>query len=184
MLEKVITALSNKKNLSKEQRRQESLKKASKEIEQLRERLKLTNQEPSEGDEKPMKDKYKDAKDPKDYLDNLLTTCERQCENLQGMFNGLIKLIGEVGPLEGNVNCLNELCNFTRDFQDQEKQFFPQIDDISSRKKYLAGAQTERYEALKKWRTAQKEQVEGIEMLLTSLIHQGKFKRKVSFSEK
>ena len=178
-----MTALTDRKK-TKEQRRQESLKRASKEIEQLRKRLKRAKLDPDQDkkgveeidDEKP---EEVETGVSKDDLEVLLANCERQCDNLQGMFNGLIKVIGEVGPLEGNNRCLTQLCDFTKELQGQEKQFFPQIDDISLGKHQLTTSQTERLEVLQKWQRAQKEQVDGIEKLLASLMNQGKIKRKV-----
>lgn len=154
-----------------------------KEIEQLQKGFKMTDQEPSEADDKLVsKDKYKETKDTKDYLENFLVFCERQYDNRQEMLTGLIKVIAEVGSFKSKVNCLNELCDFTTDFQEQEEQFFSQIDNIP-RKEQLTDAQAKKYEKFKKRHTEQKNQFKGIRTFLASQT-QGKFKSEVRFSKK
>ena len=127
LLEKLVEAITDRKKWSKEQRRQESLKRASEEIEHLRKKLKMAQLDPAENLDKPPEENYENnsekmiEKDTDSDLEVLVTNCEVQCHNLQGMFDGLIKLIGEVGPLDGNNRCLNQLCDFVRDFQGQEQ---------------------------------------------------------------
>ena len=115
-------------------------------------------------------------------MEQLLESCEVKRVSCQAGYDALIKLIGEVGqPQEDNSKCIRELRDFTKELRDQEKKFFSKIELVHGQSQHLDKRQVGRLEQLEKWKRAQKEQVAGVEKLLSSLLNQGKVeKRQVS----
>lgn len=180
-----------------EQRRQESLKRISSEVQELRQQLKrvkldCADADSTDGIQNCSKEDTQSAKEVLDdansvhvhasqgeSVEQLLKSCEDQRIFCQGIYDALIKLIGEVGqPREDNSNCLRQLCDFTKELQDQEKTFFSRIELVHGH--HLDNLQVARVQKLEKWKRAQKEQVEGVEKLLSSLLNQGKMERRES----
>ncbi|XP_032218487.2 uncharacterized protein LOC5517988 isoform X1 [Nematostella vectensis] len=182
VLERMITAARYSKK-TKEQRRQESLKRVSAELSQLRKRIqKVTlSSDDSDCDISPREElpqqilstKTKENNLSSADLSELLRTCEFQSDSWQRMYRVLIKLIGEVGPLDGNSRCLKQLSDFTNELRDQENKLFPKIEQLEQVQKQLDKDQLVRLASLQKWRQTQNQQVDGIEKLLTSLLEQG-----------
>ena len=182
-----------------DQRRQESLKRISSEVQELRQQLKKVKLDRSDTDEAcgeisnghkviqdslPANDlQVPEAKVLQQDPEHLLQSCEEQHSLCQGIYSELIKLVGEVGqPRADNFMCIKQLCDFTRELREQEKTFFPKIEQLNDQKSHLDHLQVARVEKLEKWKRAQKEQVEGVEKLLSSLLKQGKIeKSQVSF---
>ena len=169
-----------------EQRRQESLKRISTEVQELRRQLKRIKldcsdtqpchmiSEPKENTE-PSKEVANDRIVPHQDAEYLLHSCKEQRTFCQGMYNALINLIGEVGkPREDNFKCIKQLCDFTKELRDQVRTFFSKIDQLHLLKQQLDKPQVEQEEELEKWSRAQKEQLEGVEKLLSNLLNQGK----------
>ncbi len=180
-----------------EQRRQESLKRISSEVQELRQQLKrvkldCVDTDSSDGIQNSPREDTQSRKEAVDdansvhvhasqgeSVEQLLKSCEDQRVFCQGIYDALIKLIGEVGqPREDNSKCLRQLCDFTKELQDQEKTFFSRIELVHGH--HLNKVQVARVEKLEKWKRAQKEQVEGVEKLLSSLLNQGKMERRES----
>lgn len=171
---------------TREERRQESLRRVSEELTQLRKRMrKVRIDSDSEDDEVTTAQTPSKQKKPSrselnkmtpDEARETLRMCEFQSESSQMMYKVLIKLIGEVGPLEDNSRCLKQLSEFTFELRAQEKKLFPKLELLSSVKKDLDENQLVRLERLKTWQDTQNKQVDGIEKLLTSLLEQGKIK--------
>lgn len=182
--------------------RQESLKRISSEVQELRQQLKRVRLDCGDADSSewikncPREDtqSLKEAVDVVDSVhvcasqgesvEQLLKSCEDQRVFCQGIYDALIKLIGEVGqPREDNSQCIRQLCEFTKELQGQEKTFFAKIELVHGQSQHLDMLQVTRVEQLEKWKRAQTEQVEGVEKLLSSLLNQGKMeKRQVSFN--
>ena len=172
-----------------EQRRQESLKRISSEVQELRQQLKRVKLDCSDSEtctgisdpkdnEQSTKELLNDTKMPLQDPAHLLHSCEEQHAFCQGIYNALIKLIGEVGqPREDNFMCIKQLCDFTKELKDQEKIFFPKIELLRNLKQHLDKLQVAQVEELEKWSRAQKEQVEGVEKLLSSLLNQGNIEK-------
>ena len=170
-----------------DQRRQESLKRISSEVQELRQQLKRVKLDcgdtescgsgisyPKENTQ-PVKEPQGDVKVTQQDAEHLLQSCEEQHSLCQAIYDALIKLIGEVGqPRDDNFMCIKQLCDFTKELKDQERTFFPKIEMLHSRKKHLDEQQVAQVEKLEKWSRAQTEQVEGVEKLLLSLLSQGK----------
>ena len=169
-----------------EQRRQESLKRISSEVQELRQQLKRVKLDCSDaescagsGDLKqitqPLKNDQNDLKMASQDVTHLLHSCKEQHTFCQSIYNALIQLIGEVAPLgEDNFMCIKQLYDFTKELKEQEKSFLPKIDVLRDLKEQLDSWQVAHLEELEKWSRAQKEQVQGVEKLLSSLLHQGK----------
>lgn len=179
-----------------EQRRQESLKRISSEVQELRQKLKRVkldcgDADSSDGitncpreDTQPTKEVLDDV-NPKvqaqqgETVEQLLQSCEEQQRFCQGIYQALIKLIGEVGqPREDNSKCIRQLCDFTKELRDQEKTFFSKIELVRSQIQHLDKLQVARVEQLEKWKRAQEIQVEGVEKLLSSLLSQGNMEKR------
>lgn len=188
-----------------DQRRQESLKRISSEVQELRQQLKRVKLDCGDADlHVDSSDGVKscpqgDVQSIKEAVDNvhvnsvcehssqgesvqqLLKSCEDQRMFCQGIYDALIKLVGEVGqPREDNAKCIRQLCDFTKELQDQEKTFFAKIELVRSQSQQLDELQVARLEKLDKWKRAQKQQVEGVEKLLSSLLSQGTMERRES----
>ena len=169
-----------------EQRRQESLKRISSEVQELRQQLKRVKLDSSDaescagsGDFKqitqPLKNDQNDVKMSSQDVTHLLHSCEEQHTFCQSIYNALIQLIGEVAPLgEDNFMCIKQLYDFTKELKEQEKTFLPKIEVLRDLKEQLDSLQVAQLKELEKWSRAQKEQVQGVEKLLLSLLHQGK----------
>lgn len=182
-----------------EQRRQESLKRISSEVQELRQQLKRVKLDCGNADSSdvitncPGEDTQSTKEVAADVnsvhvhalqgesVEQLLKSCEDQRYFCQGIYDALIKLIGEVGqPREDNSKCIKQLCDFTKELRDREKTFFTKIELVRAQNQHLAEWQVARLEELEKWKRAQKEQVEGLEKLLSSLLNQGKMERRES----
>ena len=181
-----VAAAAEEMSKTSEQRRQESLKRISTEVQELRQQLKRIKldcndtepchmiSEPKENTE-PSKEVLNDGNIPHEDAACLLHACGEQRSLCQGMYSALIKLIGEVGqPRDDNFMCIKQLCDFTKELKDQEKTFFSKINQLDGLKQQLDVPQVAQLEDLRKWSRAQKEQIEGVEKLLSSLLHQGK----------
>ena len=107
-------------------------------------------------------------------VDELLKSCEFQCQSWQGMYNGLVKLIGEVGSLDENGQAVQQLSDFAKAMQQQEKRFFPKITELEEQHEKMNEEQLTRLDELKRWRKTQSQQLEGIEKLLASLLERPK----------
>ena len=177
---------------SVEQRRQESLKRISSEVQELRQQLKRVRLDCSDAESyagicDPIKVTEPSQKDLNDGemsaqdVIHLLNSCEEQQAFFQDFYSALIQMIGEVPRLgEENFMCIKQLYNVTRELKGQEnKIILPKIDMLHRLKEQLDKPQVAQVEELEKWSRAQKEQVEGVEKLLSSLLHQGK--NQVSF---
>lgn len=188
-----------------EQRRQESLKRISSEVQELRQQLKRVKLNCGDADlDLHVSDEVKsfpqgDVQSIKETVDDetvnsvsehssqgesvqqLLKSCEDQRSFCQGIYVALINLVGEVGqPREDNAKCIRQLCDFTKELQDQEKTFFSKIEQVRSQRQHLNDEQVAQVENLDKWKRAQKQQVEGVERLLSSLLYQGTMERRES----
>lgn len=181
-----------------EQRRQESLKRISSEVQELRQQLKKVKLDCGDADlsesvkncpideAQPTCDSSEDAalmvhQSQGESVEQLIQSCEEQRRFCQGIYDALIKLIGEVGqPREDNAKCIRQLCDFTKELRDQEKTIFSKIELLRGQNQHLDKHPVSRVEQLEKWQRAQKEQVEGVEKLLSSLLHQGGMERRQS----
>lgn len=181
-----------------EQRRQESLKRISSEVQELRQQLKKVKLDCGDVDlsesvkncpideAQPTCDSSEDAalmvhQSQGESVEQLIQSCEEQRRFCQGIYDALIKLIGEVGqPREDNAKCIRQLCDFTKELRDQEKTIFSKIELLRGQNQHLDKHPVSRVEQLEKWQRAQKEQVEGVEKLLSSLLHQGGMERRQS----
>ena len=190
-LARALSAVEKGPKNNKEQKRQESLKRISAELHDLRERLKKNRIDSADSDDESMPSKCEEGKAQdedqkqqkhKQELEDMLKSCEFQCQCWQGMFNGIIKLLGEVGVLEDNSKCVRQLCDFTKELRQQEHRFFPRIEQLDKQQEQLNEMQIERLASLQKWQRAQNQQVEGIEKLLSSLLDPGNMKMRVSWS--
>ena len=190
MLETVAAAVQEMEK-TPEQRREESLKRINSEVQELQQRLKILKLDMFFTDERMVssvdgkntpKDKEPkndllghDAKVPQQDEVHLLQACEEQQSLCQGIFNALIKLIGEVGQLkDDNFMCISKLWNFTKELKDQEKLFWGKIESLNSLKDNLNEDQTAELEKLAKWYKIHQKQVDGLERLLSSLLSQGR----------
>ena len=174
-----------------EQRRQESLKRISTEVQELRHKLKRVKLDcrvldssggaaTAQNDEQSA-ESQPDGKGLQDELESQLKSCECHRDSWQAMYDALIKLVGEAGqPKEDNFKCLKQLFDFTKELRDQEKKFFPIIEQLQEQKQQLSEPQCTRLEELKKWQRAHTQQLDGVQRLLSSLLDQGKIKATVS----
>lgn len=185
-----------------EQRRQESLKRISSEVQELRQQLKRVKLDCGDadldtsdgvkscpqGDLQSMKKTVDDNhitsvsehSSQGESVQQLLKSCEDQRMFCEGIYGALIKLVGEVGqPREDNAKCIRQLCDFIKELQDQEKTFFSKIEQVRSQSQ-LNDLQLAQVASLDKWKRAQKQQVEGVEKLLLLLLNQGKMERRES----
>lgn len=185
-----------------EQRRQESLKRISSEVQELRQQLKRVKLDCGDadldtsdgvkscpqGDVQSMKKTVDDNhitsvsehSSQGESVQQLLKSCEDQRMFCEGIFGALIKLVGEVGqPREDNAKCIRQLCDFIKELQDQENTFFSKIEQVRSQSQ-LNDLQLAQVASLDKWKRAQKQQVEGVEKLLLLLLNQGKMERRES----
>jgi len=189
-----------------EQRRQESLKRISSEVQELRQQLKRvkldcgdvdlgasdTVKSCAQGDVQSIKEAVDDEhvnsvsvhSSQGESVQQLLKSCEDQRTFCEGIYGALIKLVGEVGqPREDNAKCIRQLCDFIKELVDQEKTFFSKIEQVRSQSQHLNEVQVVQVEELDKWKRVQKEQVEGVEKLLLLLLNQGiREKNQVSFA--
>jgi translation initiation factor 2 beta subunit (eIF-2beta)/eIF-5 len=184
VLERMIIAARNSRK-TREQRREESLRRVSAELTQLRKRMRKARiDSDSEDDDITPTQQVKQNRPcgaeinrmSQDEVREMLTISEFQSESSQTMYKVLIKLIGEVGPLEGNSRCLRQLSEFTTELRVQESKLFPKLELLRSVKEELDEEQIVRLERLKTWQQTQNKQVDGIEKLLTSLLEQGNIK--------
>ena len=180
-----------------EQRRQESLKRISTEVQELRRRLKrikLDSCNTKSGLESVFSDPSESKESSKELQDdankvshqdaeNLLQSCKEQRTFCQGIYNALIKLIGEIGqPRDDNFKCIKQLYEFTKELKDQEKTFFSKIEQLRRQKPQLDELKVSQVKELEKWSRTQEAQIEGVEKLLSSLFTQGQ--NQVSFTRK
>ena len=186
-----------------EQRRQESLKRISSEVQELRQQLKRVKldcgdadvdssdgvKSCSRGDVQSINEAVDDElvnsvsehSSQGESVQQLLKSYEDQRRFCEGIYGALIKLVGEVGqPREDNAKCIRQLCDFTKELQEQEKTLFSKIEHVHSQSQHLDEVQVAKVENLDKWKRAQKQQVEGVERLLSNLLHQGKMERRES----
>ena len=186
-----------------EQTRQESLKRISSEVQELRQKLKRVKLDCGDadldtsdgvkscpqGDVQSRKETLGDVhvssvcehSSQGESVQQLLKSCEDQRIFCEGIYGALIKLIGEVGqPREDNAKCIRQLCDFTKELQDQEETFFSKIEQVRSQSQHLDKVQVAEVEKLDKWRRVQKQQVKGVEKLLSSLLSQGMMERRES----
>ena len=177
---------------SVEQRRQESLKRISSEVQELRQQLKRVKLDCSDVEScpgtcdpikvtEPSKKDLNDGEMSAQDVIHLLNSCEEQHTFFQDFYSALIRMIGEVPRLaEDNFLCIKQLYEFTRELKGPEnKILLPKIYMLHHLKEHLDKPQVAQVEELEKWSRAQKEQVQGVEKLLSSLLHQGK--NQVSF---
>ena len=167
-----------------EQRRQESLKCISSEVQELIQQLKRVKLHCSDAEKwrsdfkqitQPLKNDQNDVKMSSQYVTHLLHSCEEQHTFCRSIYNALIQLIGEVAPLaEEHFMCIKQLYDFTKELKEQEKTFSSKIEVLRDLKEQSDSLQFAYFEELEKWGRAQKEQVQGVEKLLLSLPHQGK----------
>ena len=186
-----------------EQRRQESLKRISSEVQELRQQLKRVKLDTGDADlDLDVSDGVKscpqgDVQSKKETVDvehlseyslqgeslqQLLKSCNDQRIFCQGIYGALIELVGEVGqlPREDNAMCIRQLYDFTKELQDQEKALFSKIEQACCQSQQSNDLQATQVKELDKWKRAQKEQVEGVEKLLLSLLYQGTVERRES----
>ena len=186
-----------------EQRRQESLKRISSEVQELRQQLKRVKLDCGDADldtsdgvkscpqgvvqsiKKAVNDDHFtsaiELSSQGEKVQQLLKSCEDQRTFCEGIYGALIKLIGEVGqPREDNAKCIRQLCDFIKELQDQEKTFFSKIEQVRNQSQHLKELQVAQVERLDKWKRVQKQQVEGVEKLLLLLLSQGKVERRES----
>ena len=188
-----------------EQRRQESLKRISSEVQELRRQLKRVKldcgdadlhtsdgvKSCAQGDVQSIKEAVDDEHvnlvsehwSQGESVQQLLKSCEDQRTFCEGIYGALIKLVGEVGqPREDNAKCIRQLCDFIKELQDQEKTFFSKIEQVRSQKQHLNELEVAQVEELDKWKRVQKQQVEGVSKLLLELLNQGmREKNQVNF---
>ena len=178
-----------------EQRRQESLKRISSEVQELRQQLKRVKLDCGDADldtsngvkscpqgdvqsiKKTVDDDHftsvSEHSSQGESVQQLLKSCEDQRMFCEGIYGALIKLVGEVGqPREDNAECIRQLCHFIKELQDQERTFFSKIEQVRSRS-HLNELQVAQVQSLDKWKRVQKQQVEGVEKLLLLLLNQG-----------
>lgn len=107
-------------------------------------------------------------------VEQLLQWCEEQCSSYEGINDSLIKLISVVfgGMEEDKLRCITQFLEFTMELKDQENKIFSRIESVRSRSHHLDKHQVARVEQLGKWRSTQKELVDGVEKLLSFLLHQ------------
>lgn len=180
-MERMIIAARNSRK-TKEQRRQESLRRVSAELTEMRkkmQRVRIVSEDENVDQENPCpRPKSTLTKNDSDISPEesreMLRMCILQSENSQMMYKTLIKLIGEVGPLEGNSRCLRQLSDFTNELREQERKIIPKLYMLTALKANLEENQVAILERLQKWQQTQNKQVEGIEKLITSLLEQGK----------
>lgn len=182
-----------------EQRRQESLKRISSEVQELRQKLKKVKLDCGDGDPndgcnycsvdvaQPICDSFEDSAQEKCHLqdesvEQMIQSCVEQRNLCQGIFDALINLVSEVGkPREDSAKCIGQLCDFTKELRDQEKTLFSKIEFVHNQQ--LDKNQVIRIEQLQKWKRAQKEQVEGVEKLLSNVLQQGSIDRRQSYGK-
>lgn len=175
-----------------EQRRQESLKRISSEVHELRQKLKKVKLDCGDGDPNDGSNycsivAVQPAPREKHQLqvervEQMIQSCEEQQRFCQGIYQALIRLVGEVGqPREDSAKCIRQLCDFTKELRDQEKTLFSNIELV--RNQHLGEHQVTRIEQLEKWKRAQKEQVEGVEKLFASVLQQGSMDRRQSYGK-
>jgi len=187
-----------------EQRRQESLKRISSEVQELRQQLKRVKLDSDDvdldlhvsdgakscpqGDVQSKKetvyDEHLSAHSLQgESLQQLLKSCDDQRSFCQGIYGALIELVGEVGqlPREDNAKCIRQLYDFTKELQDQEKTLFSKIEQLACCQCQQSNdLQATQVKKLDKWKRTQKEQVEGVEKLLLSLLNQWTMERRES----
>ena len=179
-----------------EQRRQESLKRISSEVHELKQKLKKVKLDCGDGDPndgynyccvngaQPVCDSFEDSAWEKCQLqvgsmEQMIQSCVELQNFCQGLFAALIELVSEVGqPREDNAKCIGQLFDFTKELRDQLKTLFSKIEFVHNQD--LDENQAIQIEELEKWKRMQKEQVEGVEKLLSSLLQQGSMDRRQS----
>ena len=191
MLETVAVAVQEMEK-NPEQRREESLKRISSEVQELQQQLKRVKLDMvftgecmvssvdwknTPKDKEPKNDLMcHDAMVPQQDKVHLLQSCEEQLSFCRGIFDALVRLIGEVCELKHDKVMISKLWNFTKELKDQEKQllFSSKIESLNSSKDNLYEDQTAELENLTKWYKAHQEQLSQLEKLLSTLLCQGK----------
>ena len=192
MLFRSVTAAVQEMEKNPEQRREESLSCINSEVQELQQQLKRVKLDMVFTDERMVSSVYrknipKDKEPENDLLGHdtmvpqqdevhLLQSCEEQLSFCRGIFDALVKLIGEVGQLKHDKVIISKLWNFTKELKDQEKQllFSLKIESLNSLKDNLYEDQTAELENLAKWYKAHQEQLSQLEKLLSTLLCQGK----------
>ena len=187
-----VTAPVQEVEKNPEQRREESLTCINSEVQELQQQLKRVQLDMVFTDERMVSSVYrkniaKDKKPKNDLLGHdamvpqqdevhLLQSCEEQLSFCRGIFDALVKLIGEVGELKHDKVIISKLWNFTKELKDQEKKllFSLKIESLNSLKDNLYEDQTAELENLSKWYKAHQEQLSQLEKLLSTLLCQGK----------
>lgn len=157
-----------------EQRRQKSLKGISSEVQELKQQLRSQPRRNTWAALGP------DAKAPSQHGELLLQYCEEQHLLFQGIYQELIKLVGEVAdlPRGDSVKCFKQLGDFTKELQNHEKKLlFPKIEQLNNQKHHLNKQQVSQVEELKKWKRQQKDHIEQVEKLLSNWLTPGKVEK-------
>ncbi|XP_074617396.1 uncharacterized protein LOC141876605 isoform X2 [Acropora palmata] len=187
-----VTAAVQEMEKNPEQRREESLNLINSEVQELQQQLKRVKLDMVFTDERmvssvdrkntPKENGPKndllchDAMVPQRDKVHLLQSCEEQLSFCRGIFDALVRLIGEVCQLKHDKVIISKLWNFTKELKDHEKQllFSSKIESLNSLKDNLYEAQTAELENLAKRYKAHQEQLSQLEKLLSTLLCQGK----------
>ena len=115
-------------------------------------------------------------------VEQLLQSWEEQCSFCEGIFIALTKLFGAVAGqlMKDNSKCIQQLWEFTMELREREKKLFSRIDRecLHSQSQNMDKQYVARVEQLEKWKRAPKEQIEGLGKLLSNLLYQGSTERK------
>ncbi|XP_044173109.1 uncharacterized protein LOC114954144 isoform X2 [Acropora millepora] len=187
-----VTAAVQEIEKNPEQRREENLNRINSEVQELQQQLKRVkldmvftdecmvssvDRKNTPKDKEPKNDLMcHDAMVPQQDKVHLLQSCEEQLSFCRGIFDALVRLIGEVCELKHDKVMISKLWNFTKELKDQEKQllFSSKIESLNSSKDTLYVDQTAELENLTKWYKAHQEQLSQLEKLLSTLLRQGK----------
>ena len=174
MLETVAVAVQEMEK-NPEQRREESLKRISSEVQELQQQLKRVKLDMNRKNLPKDKEPENDLLGPQQDEVHLLKSCEEQLAFCRGIFDALLKLTGEVGQLKhDNIICISKLWDFTKELKHQEKQFLSsKIKSLNSLKDNLDEDQTAELEKLAKWYKIHQEQFDELEKLLSMVLFQG-----------
>ena len=121
-----------------------------------------------------------DAKAPSQHGELLLQYCEEQHLLFQGIYQELIKLVGEVAelPRGDSVKCFKQLFDFAKELQNHEKKLiFTKIEQLTNQKQHLNKQQVIRVEKLEKWKREQQDHIEGVEKLISNWLKPGKVEK-------
>ena len=175
MLETVAVAVQEMEK-NPEQRREESLKRISSEVQELQQQLKRVRLDMDRKNLPKDKEPENDLLGPQQDEVHLLKSCEEQLSFCRGIFDALLKLTGEVGQLKhDNIICISKLWDFTKELKHQEKQLLlsSKIKSLNSLKDNLDEDQTAELEKLTRWYKIHQEQFDELEKLLSMVLFQG-----------